>query len=65
MAGLECPSKVAFNVVDTKIVGLYGRGHTRLNIVDGLVRFTVHDPFDVLVDRFNPVLGQRNGIVGG
>jgi hypothetical protein len=40
------------DVVDKKNVGLYGRGHTRLNIVDGIIRFTVHDPFDVLVDRY-------------
>jgi hypothetical protein len=38
--------------VDTKNVGLYGRSWTKLNILDGLPRISIHDPFDVLVDRY-------------
>ena len=34
--------------MDKKTQGLYGRAHTKLNIVNGIVRFTV----DVLVDRY-------------
>ncbi len=40
------------DTVDKKNIGLYGRGHTKLNIIDGIPRLTVHDPFDVLVDRY-------------
>lgn len=40
------------DVVDKKNEGLYGRSYTMLNIVNGMVQITVHDPFDVLVDRF-------------
>lgn len=40
------------DVVDKKNVGLYGRGYTMLNVIDGLPRITVHDAFDVLVDRY-------------
>jgi hypothetical protein len=40
------------DVVDKKNVGLYGRSYTKLNILDGLPRLTIHDPFDVLVDRY-------------
>jgi hypothetical protein len=31
------------DVVDKKTVGLYGRSYTKLNILDGMVRVTVHD----------------------
>lgn len=40
------------DIVDKKNVGLYGRGSTKLNIVDGMPKITVHDPFDVLFDRY-------------
>jgi hypothetical protein len=40
------------DVVDKKNVGLQGRSHTMLNIVDGMIQLTVHDCFDVLVDRY-------------
>ncbi len=40
------------DVVDKKNEGLYGRTYTKLNIVNGMIRLTVHDPFDVLVDRY-------------
>jgi hypothetical protein len=40
------------DVVDKKNVGLYGRSYTKLNIVAGMPRLTVHDAFDVLVDRY-------------
>lgn len=56
------------DVVDKKTVGLDGRGHTKLNIVDGMVRLTVHDPFDVLVDTgqqtfYDYVAAQFNRLV--
>ncbi len=40
------------DVVDKKNVGLYGRSWCKLNILDGMPRITVHDPFDVLIDRY-------------
>lgn len=40
------------DVVDKKNVGIYGRSYTKLNILGGMVRLTIHDPFDVLVDRY-------------
>jgi hypothetical protein len=40
------------DVVDKKNVGLYGRSWTKLNILDGFPRITIHDPFDVLIDRY-------------
>jgi len=40
------------DVVDKKNVGLYGRSWTKLNILDGFLRITIHDPFDVLIDRY-------------
>jgi hypothetical protein len=44
------------DVIDKKNEGLYGRTYTKLNILNGVVRLTVHDPFDIKVDRYtNPV----------
>jgi hypothetical protein len=40
------------DVVDKKNVGLYGRSYTSLNIVNGFPKITVHDAFDVVVDRY-------------
>ena len=40
------------DVVDKKNVGLYGRSWTKLNIIDGLPRITIHDSFDILIDRY-------------
>jgi hypothetical protein len=40
------------DVVDKKNEGLYGRSYTKLNILNGMPVLTVHDPFDVLVDRY-------------
>jgi hypothetical protein len=40
------------DTVDKKNVGMYGRSYTKLNILDGFPRLTIHDAFDVLVDRY-------------
>jgi hypothetical protein len=40
------------DVVDKKNVGLYGRSYTKLNILDGEPKLTIHDTFDILVDRY-------------
>lgn len=40
------------DTVDKKNVGIYGRSYTKLNIVDGFPRLTIHDAFDVLVERY-------------
>jgi hypothetical protein len=38
--------------VDTMQQLLYGRSFIKLNIVDGMIKLTVEDPQDILVDRF-------------
>jgi hypothetical protein len=40
------------DVVDKKNEGLYGRSYTKLNILNGMPVISVHDSFDVLVDRY-------------
>lgn len=40
------------DVVDKKNVGLYGRSYTKLNILGGEMKITIHDAFDILVDRY-------------
>ncbi len=40
------------DIVDKKNEAIYGRTYTKLNIVNGLVRLSVHDPLDILVDRY-------------
>lgn len=40
------------DVVDKKNVGIYGRTYTKLNILGGELKLTIHDPFDIVVDRY-------------
>jgi hypothetical protein len=40
------------DIVDKRQVLLYGRSFTQINVVDGMVRFDIIDPQDMLVDRY-------------
>ncbi len=52
---LECARRnklTTLDIVDRKQEALYGRSNMMLNIVNGMITFTVLDPQDVLLDRF-------------
>lgn len=40
------------DIVDKKQVFLYGRTFDQMQIVDGMIKDTIVDPFDILVDRY-------------
>lgn len=40
------------DIVDKKQVFMFGRSFKQLQIVDGMIKITVEDPMDILVDRY-------------
>ncbi|MCK5017137.1 MAG: hypothetical protein KAS32_08690, partial [Candidatus Peribacteraceae bacterium] len=40
------------DIVDKKQVFMYGRSFDQWQIIDGQVKMTINDPFDIIVDRF-------------